>query len=124
MDLRGISNSISNTVNPNVIGVVRRCTGYTIDPATRKQVPSYAADVTGPIQIQALTIKDIRFLDGINVQGAQKTAFLRGSLSGVLRPEGHGADLIIVGGETWKVLAVIERWPTWTSAAVQLQGGV
>ena len=57
MDLRGIVNGVSSTVNPNKTVTVRRSTGYTIG-AGRKQVPSYAAPVSGPGQVQALGLID------------------------------------------------------------------
>ena len=128
MDLRGIANGVSSTVNPNKTVTVRRSTGYTIG-AGRKQVPSYADPVTGPGQIQALDANDIKQLDGLNIQGTIRAIHLRGALAGVIRPEGTGGDLVqtLDGSgnvrETWLVVKVLESWPTWTKAAIVLQGG-
>ena len=120
MDLRGIANGVSSTVNPNKTVTVRRSTGYTIG-AGRKQVPSYASPVTGPGQIQALDANDIKQLDGLNIQGTVRAIYLRGVLAGVVRPDGTGGDLVEVDGQTWLVVKVLEGWPTWTKAAIVLQ---
>ena len=120
MDLRGLANGVTSTVNPNKTVTVRRSTGYTIG-AGRKQVPSYAAPVTGPAQIQALDANDIKQLDGLNIQGTVRAIYLRGVLAGVVRPDGTGGDLVEIGAETWLVVKVLEGWPTWTKAAIVLQ---
>ena len=123
MDLRGIANGVSSTVNPNKTVTVLRSTGYTIG-AGRKQVPSYATPVEGPGQVQALDGKDLQQLDGLNVQGTIRAIYLRGALAGVIRPDGTGGDLVeTADGQTWLVVKVLESWPTWTKAAIVLQGG-
>ena len=123
MDLRGIANGVSSTVNPNKTVTVRRSTGYTIG-AGRKQVPSYATPVEGPGQVQALDGKDLQQLDGLNIQGTIRAIYLRGALAGVIRPDGTGGDLVeTADGQTWLVVKVLESWPTWTKAAIVLQGG-
>ena len=120
MDLRGLANGVSSTVNPNQTVRVSRSTGYTIG-AGRKQVPSYATPVEGPGQVQALDGKDLQQLDGLNVQGTIRAIYLRGALAGVIRPDGTGGDLVEIGAETWLVVKVLEGWPTWTKAAIVLQ---
>ncbi len=123
MDLRGLANGVSSTVNPNQTVRVSRSTGYTIG-AGRKQVPSYAAPVEGPGQVQALDGKDLQQLDGLNIQGTVRAIYLRGALAGVIRPDGTGGDLVeTADGQTWLVVKVLESWPTWTKAAIVLQGG-
>ncbi len=121
MDLRGIANGVAATVNPNAVVTVLRSTGFTIG-AGRKQVPSYAAPVTGPGQIQALDAVDLKQLDGLNIQGTLKAIYLRGVLAGVVRPDGTGGDIIQIGDQTWLVVKVLEGWPTWTKVAAVLQG--
>ena len=120
MDLRGIANGVTSTVNPNQTVTVLRSTGYTIG-AGRRQVPGYAAPITGPGQIQALDANDIKQLDGLNVQGTIRAIYLRGVLAGVIRPDGTGGDIIQIDGQEWLVVKVLEGWPTWTKAAIVLQ---
>lgn len=123
MDLRGIANSVSSCVNPNEIVTIERSTGYTIGDG-RRQVPTYAAPVTGPAQIQALDGDDLKQIEGLNVQGVIRAIYLRGSLAGVIRPNQTGGDIVKrnAGAETWLVVKVLESWPNWTKAAIVLQG--
>ena len=123
MDLRGLANGVTSGVNPNQTVRVQRSTGYTIG-AGRKQVPSYANPVEGPGQVQALDGKDLQQLEGLNIQGTIRAIYLRGALAGVIRPHGTGGDLVqTADGQTWLVVKVLESWPTWTKAAIVLQGG-
>ncbi len=123
MDLRGIANGVITTVNPNETVTVLRSTGYTIG-AGAKQVPGYAAPVVGPGQVQALDADDIKHLDGLNIQGVIRAIYLRGTLAGVIRPDGTGGDIVKRKNETetWLVVKVLESWPDWTKAAIVLQG--
>ncbi len=123
MDLRGIANGVTTTVNPNETVTVLRSTGFTTG-AGAKQVPSYAAPVSGPGQIQALDADDIRQLDGLNIQGTIRAIYLRGTLAGVVRPNQTGGDLVKRknDSETWLVVKVLESWPDWTKAAIVRQG--
>lgn len=123
MDLRGIANGVITTVNPNETVTVLRSTGYTIGAGAR-QVPSYAAPVVGPGQVQALDADDIAQLDGLNIQGVIRAIYLRGTLAGVIRPDGTGGDIVKRKNETetWLVVKVLESWPDWTKVAIVLQG--
>lgn len=120
MDLRGIANGVSSTVNPNKTVTVLRSTGYTIG-AGRKQVPSYAAPITGPAQIQALDGKDLKQLDGLNIQGTIRAIYMRGALAGVIRADQVGGDIVQIDGQNWLIVKVLESWPNWTKAAIALQ---
>ena len=120
MDLRSIANGVSDVVNPNVEVTVQASTGYTIG-AGLKQVPSYAAPVTGFAQVQALTAADLRHLDGLNIQNATQSIILRGPLDAVVRANSKGGDLVTINGQTWLTVAVLEQWPLWTRAAITLQ---
>ena len=120
MDLRGIANAATDTVNPNISVTVQPSTGYAIG-AGLKQVPSYGTPVTGFAQVQALTAADLRHLDGLNIQGATRSIILRGELNAVVRTNSQGGDLVTIGSDTYLTVAVLEQWPLWTRAAIQLQ---
>jgi hypothetical protein len=120
MDLRSLANSVSDTVNPNISVTLKASTGYTIGSGL-KQVPSYAAPVTGFAQVQALTAADLRHLDGLNIQGATKSIILRGELNAIVRVNSQGGDIVIIGTQTWLTVAVLEQWPLWSRCAIQLQ---
>ena len=120
MDLRSLANSVTDTVNPNILVTVKASTGYAIGSGL-KQVPSYAAPVTGFAQVQALTAADLRHLDGLNIQGATKSIILRGELTAIVRVNSQGGDIVIIGTQTWLTVAVLEQWPLWSRCAIQLQ---
>ena len=120
MDLRGIANATTDTVNPNISVTVLASSGYTVGSGL-KQTPSYAAPVTGFAQVQALTAADLRHLDGLNIQGATKSIILRGELNAVVRAHSQGGDVVTFGGDTWLTVAVLEQWPLWTRAAITMQ---
>ena len=120
MDLRGIANQSTDTINPNILVTVLASSAYTVGSGL-KQVPSYAAPVTGYAQVQALTAADLRHLDGLNIQGATKSIVLRGELNAVVRAHSQGGDLVTFGGDTFLTVAVLEQWPLWTRAAIQMQ---
>lgn len=120
MDLRGIANQSTDTVNPNISVSVQASTGYVIGSGL-KQVPSYAAPITGFAQVQALTAADLRHLDGLNIQDATQSIILRGPLNAVVRAHSQGGDLVSIGHETWLTVAVLEQWPLWTRAAITMQ---
>ncbi len=120
MDLRGEANAVTDTVNPNISVTLQASAGYSIGSGL-KQVPSYAVPVTGFAQVQALTAADLRHLDGLNIQGATRSIILRGELNAIVRANSQGGDLVQFGGQTWLTVAVLEQWPLWTRAAIQLQ---
>ena len=120
MDLRSLANGVSSIVNPNESVAVWRSTGFTVG-AGGKQVPTYAVAVTGFAQIQALDGDTLRQVDSLNIQGVLRAIYLRGALAGVIRPAGTGGDLVKRGAETCLVVKILEHWPDWTKAVIQLQ---
>lgn len=121
IDVRGMANMVSSTVNDNKSVQVFVSTGYTTGDGLR-QVPAYASPVTGYAQIQALDSSDLKHIDGLNLQGTLKTIFMYGALAGVIQPQGKGGDLVKFDGNTWLIVKVVEAWPTWTRAVIQYQG--
>ena len=122
MDLRGIANGVSSSVNPNIAVSIKRSTGYTLG-AGHVQVPSYAVPVVGFGQMQALDAVDLKQLDGMNIQGTVRALYLRGALAGVIRPKGEGGDVVTIGADEWLVVRVLESWTSWCKVAIVLQGG-
>lgn len=129
IDIRGQANMVSSTINGNVPVVVKKSSGYTVDTNTLRQVPTYT-DTAGFAQVQALSAADLKQLDSLNIQGVMRAIYFRGALAGVVRPDQTGGDLVEiddafvdrVGGKTWLVRQVLESWPTWSKAAIVLQG--
>lgn len=121
INVRALANSVSSVVNPNVLANVRVSNGYTVDPDSLKQIPTYADAVPGPAQVQALDGENLRQVEKLNIQGKIKAIYLYGVLAGVVRPDSKGGDLIDIGSETWLVVMVLEGWATWTKVAAVLQ---
>jgi hypothetical protein len=130
MDLRSLANSVSSAVNPNMIVTVAASTGSTPGTADNgyKQTPTYATPVDGPAQLQALDSSDLKQIDGLNLQGVLRAIYLRGALAGVIRAGGSGGDLVTIAAPapaqfrgTWLVVKVLETWPLWTKAVINLQ---
>ena len=120
MDLRGIANSVSSAVNPNITVTVITSAGYTIG-AGRKQIPTYVTSAPGPAQMQALDGDDLKQISGLNIQGVIRAIYLRGVLAGVIRPDSTGGDIIQIAGRNWLVVKVLESWPDWTKAVIVMQ---
>jgi hypothetical protein len=128
MDLRGIANQSSNVVNANITVTVQASNGTTQAAPGARRIPSYAAPVTGPAQVQALDGKELNQVSGLNIQGDIKGIYLRGAIAGVVRPDGEGGDIVTIAAPapaiyigTWLVVKVLESWPTFTKAAIVLQ---
>jgi hypothetical protein len=130
MNLRGIANSVTSSINPNTAAQLSRSTGYTTS-ASGKRTPSYAAPVGALVQVQALSAPQIQHLDSLNITGVLRNARLNGDWRGIYRTDSEGGDLIAFGttsdvradlqGTTWLVVQVLETWPDWCSLAIQLQ---
>lgn len=122
--VRGVANAVtSGKVNKNVAVSIRTSTGYTIDPATRRQVPIYSV-TTGFGSLQALDGDELKQLDGISQQGVLRALYLYGDIAGVIRPDGRGGDMITIANREWLVVKVLEHWesPTWVKLAIAYQG--
>ncbi|CAN7374534.1 hypothetical protein LJR220_003338 [Bradyrhizobium sp. LjRoot220] len=129
MNLRAIANSVTSAVSPNFAAKLFISTGHTT--VNFKQVPAYdKIDVVA--DVQALSSGDLRQLDSLNVQGAQKAIYLNGAALGISRIKQKGGDLIVFAngtmpeGNTWLVLASLEQWggSTWCKVAVSLQDDI
>lgn len=120
MDLRSIANAGASVVNANIIVTVLRSTGQAI--VNHKQAPTYADPVTGLANIQAMTERDLRQVENMNLQGTVRAIYFKGPLAAIVRPESKGGDLVQFDGQTWLVVQVLEAWDTWTKAAITLQG--
>jgi hypothetical protein len=129
MNLRGLANQVSRTVNPNILVTVKTSAGSTVGSAGR-QIPNYNAPVAGPAQIQALDNSDLKKMEGLNIQGSLRALYMRGPLAGVIRPDSKGGDIVLIGSNsgapallqgTWLIVKVLESWTDWTKCVIQKQ---
>ncbi|HEY6030507.1 MAG TPA: hypothetical protein VIU44_08090 [Gaiellaceae bacterium] len=94
---------------------------YQVSRAQTVADEAMTAALTVRAQVQDLSQRDLLQLNGLNVQGSQKTVYVGGMLSGVVRPTQKGGDLITLDDGTWLTTAVLEQWPDWCRVAVTLQ---
>lgn len=90
---------------------------------TLAALPMFATSLSG--DVQELSQRDLRQLEGINVQGSQRSIYLNGIVSGVVRVTQQGGDLITLqDGSVWLTTSVLERWDVgWVKVSVTLQNG-
>lgn len=119
MNLHGIARGAIGSVNPHLPVTIKQSTGYTVD-TDGTQIPAYNT-ITTTGQKQALTGGDILRLNSLNVQGVTEKMYLDGNYEGLIRATGKGGDLIVSGGRTYLVAAVLERWADWCCVALTMQ---
>lgn len=116
------------SVNSDITALLRRSTGYTTG-ANGKQVPVYAADVSGRAQVQALSSTELKHLSDLNIQGVARKVYLYGDWGGPVRTDATGGDLLLFprvrGGanSVWKIVTTFETWSDsgWCAVGVVLQ---
>lgn len=127
INVRAAANKAIQVVNPNEGGTFYASTGFTVDPATRKQVPAYAAGVNVRIQVQAVDGPNLRHLDSLNIEGVVRSVHMWGNTQGVVRVNQQGGDLLYFRDvptgtlRVWKVVKVVETWPDWSHVIVNQQ---
>lgn len=110
MDLRGLANAYTRTVNPNVVAQYLRSTGYTT-AADGRRTPSFAPAVDLTVQVQAMSADDLKQVSGLNVQGEKRAMYITGDVAAVSRPDGRGGDLLTLpDGSHWLVTLPLEDW--------------
>lgn len=86
---------------------------------------SMSAELALLAQVQALSGRDLRQTEGMNLQGTLSAIYVNGPLDGVVRSALKGGDLIVFpDGRVWLVSVVLEPWNTtagWTKVACVLQ---
>lgn len=126
MNLNAAVSGAISAINPRIPLSIQVSTGNATD-STHKLVPTYAAPVTVPGQVQPLTWRDLQQLDGLNLQGTRVAIYLNGAVDGLVRVTNKGGDLISINSGVhagvWLVALVLEAWPDWTKCACTLQNG-
>ena len=128
MNLRALANASTQLINPNIPVTVKVPNGYSIDPATLRQVPAYITQ-SALGQVQAMDGDDLKQIAGLNIQGTIRAVYLYGNIGGVIRPDDQpSARLIFTTNESgeikareWSVFKVLESWPDWCKVAVVYQ---
>lgn len=122
MNLHGLVRGAITTINPDIPAQMMVSTGqYTTDAAGHR-TPSYSTqNVT--LQLQPLSYTDLMKIDGLNLQGIIKSAYVNGNFEGVNRPNQKGGDYLLIPSknEKWLITQPLEEWPDWCKFVVTLQ---
>lgn len=117
MNLHGIVSGVIGAINPPIEVTIRQSIGgYTTAP-DGSRTPN-ANDIAAEVQLQALTGKEIQQLEGLNLQGEMRAAYLAGDWEGVVRADQKGGDLFLFNNQTWLAVQILETWPDWSKVAL------
>ena len=101
----------------------------TYEVSEEQEVPSTAmtTSLTLLAQAQAMSTRDLRQAEMLNLQGTMKALYVNGELDGQVRIQLKGGDLISFSdGSMWLVTLVSEPWSltaNWSKVIVTLQNG-
>lgn len=129
MDLLAITTGAINVVTPYVPATYQASTGYTSGAAGNayKRQPVYAAPVTVSVQVQALSSRDLRQIEGLNLNGTVRAIYFDGTMNATVRTSLKGGDLITLSDGpnvgVWLVNQVLEQWEDWVKVVATLQNG-
>lgn len=124
MNLNRLVSGVTSIVNPRVWVDIQTSAGNTMNP-DGTVAPLYDPVVTVLVQVQALSGRDLRQVEGLNLQGTLRSIYINGEIDGVVRVALKGGDLITLPDcSVWLVTLVPEPWTTtagWTKAIMTLQ---
>lgn len=122
MNLHGLVAGGIGVVNPFVTVTVSESTGYST-ASDGKRTPTYAV-FQAQAQIQALSGKDLRQIDGLNLNGTLRAIYFFGEVDAVVRALSKGGDVVTdSNANVYLVNQVLEQWPDWCKVVVTLQNG-
>lgn len=125
MNLFNTTSSLIGIVSPQISVVWQQSTGYTTSAAGTR-TPTFTTQ-TVQAQVQGLAASDLRHIDGLNIQGEKRSVHLYGNVQGAVRADQQGGDILqfpeVPNGavRNWRVINVMETWPTWCRVIVVLQ---
>ena len=129
MNLHSIAAANISAVNPLIPVAWQQSYGYTT-ARDGSQTPNNLLPTAIQAQVQPLTMREIDHLAGMNIQGTLRAIYLTGDAQATLRVGKQGGDLFTFAdpatGSTpqpWLAVAILEAWPDWSKAALQLQNG-
>ena len=127
MNLQAIAAGATRSVTPAVTATLYLSQGSTVD-GTGKRTPQFQIVQGMLADVQAVTGKDLKQLDALNLQPVERVAYLSGNVEGVNRVRGKGGDLLVISAPaadagTWLVAAVLETWGSagWCKVGLTLQ---
>ncbi len=124
MDLYRLTSGVIDAVNPRIVVSIQTSAGNVTNP-DGTVAPLYDPAVSVLAQVQALSGRDLRQIEGLNLQGTLRAIYVDDGIDGVERVTLKGGDLITLPDcSVWLVTLVPEPWKTtagWTKAIITLQ---
>lgn len=109
MNLHAIAGPIVSAINPTQ--TVSLQTGTTSTTASDGTVTPIYETTTVPAQIQALSGKDLRQIEGLNLQGTLRAIYFYGNVTGLIRAsQSNGSLVTFPDSSVWMVAQVLETW--------------
>lgn len=125
LNLHQIARGAITMVNSDETGSILRSTGSVTIPGGLRTA-TYQRTNGVKMNVQPLSMQDVGRLekmDGLNIEGVVRAAYINGDVRGVDRVQKKGGDMVYVLGFWWLVVAVLEPWDSagWTKVALQQQ---
>jgi hypothetical protein len=123
MNLNAMAAGLARAVNPSSEATLWVGNGQYNTSPDGVRTPRWIAQYPVTVDVQESTSKDLRQLDGLNVQGVTNVAYVNGDLNAVSRVRRTGGDMITLqdSRETYLVATVLEQWGPWCKVALTLQ---
>ena len=125
MNLHGIVSPFIGAINPFVPATLQTSTGSTQN-ADYSTTPTYSTQNV-MVQVQALSGRDLRQIEGLNLNGTLRSIYMNGVANATVRVSSQGGDLITLttgpNAGVWLVNMVSEQWPDWVHVIATLQNG-
>lgn len=126
IDVHSLANLAVQDVNADMtITWVQATGGYTTDAAGHR-TPNQTTQAV-QANVQGLSGKDLQQVNSLGIQGVLRAVHLYGDVQGIIRASQQGGDTLVFperwGGVpiSWKVVTVMETWPTWCRVIVAAQ---
>ena len=124
MNLAGIVADVVASVNPRLAATLYQSDGTYSTSAAGVRTPNYTT-VSVSIDMQALSGRELAFINGLNITGVMRAAYVFGDVQSVVRSTERGGDMLVVPdaptGPYWKAVQVLETWGGWCKVALVLQ---
>jgi len=119
--LNNVASAVSAAVNPSTTCTIQLSSGYTTN-ADGSRIPKYQPAFQATAQVQELTENELKHADALNLQGTLSSIYLSGFLSGAVRLNQTGGDLVTLpNGDVYLTTKVLEQWSNWVKVIATLQ---
>ena len=121
LNMNNVVSGVTGAINPSTVCTIQLSSGYTTN-TDGSRVPQYQPAFNARAQVQELTERDLRQADALNLQGTLRSIYLSGWLSGAVRLNQQGGDIVTMpSGDVYLVSTVRERWNNWVKVLAVLQ---